>query len=283
MSTFQKISQFIARKLNFTTGNWITLVGLFLAMYGIELFHADLGLHGEWGAVALLTLSFLTDWWDGLVSKYQQVHEGGGLEHGISLEDELKMSFVERMNHRGTTHLGKKLDPLVDKVRFIGLLWVVGEGFIDESMVWALTFMAALLVIVRPIKRLLMLGDASSNWFGRRKVYFEVLVIAMLVFSTRPLLSDSTSLLSHHIFDQILSISLILALAFSFLSFGWHLFGQMIEAKLRKEGFHVPGEDYEGKPSALGYLLMTIIVLTVICGGPILFVTKLLGEIGIMP
>jgi phosphatidylglycerophosphate synthase len=234
MTLFQKISQVIARRLNWATGNQITISGLVAALMGILLFWLSHGAVVEWVAVIVLTYSYLTDWWDGLVSKYQQEHENGGFEMAMSEWEESDLTLKELINYRGTTNFGKKLDPFVDKIRFIGLLWAIGHDIIETSMVWGLTVMAGLLVIVRPIKRLINLGDASSNWFGKRKVNIEVIAIALLVFSTRPLFGQVNPLGEIVMIKVALSLAFFFSLLFAILSFSWHLVGKSIENDWKK-------------------------------------------------
>ncbi len=168
----------IGQALNWTTPCWVTVAGGALALIGIGLFQLDL----DWAAVGVLTLSFLTDWWDGALARFQQSDEPV-----MSREREEELSVWKRMNHRGVTNMGRALDPVVDKIRFIGLLWTVGLERVDKGIVFAITLLALALTLVRPVKRWLKLDTGGANQWGKYKVYAEVVFIVILVFGTRPL------------------------------------------------------------------------------------------------
>lgn len=172
------ISQSIGKTLSFTSATWITLVGGLLALIGILLFLTG----HDWWAILVLTISFLTDWWDGCVARY---HQAGRPE--MTREQESKLSLWAQLNYRGVTHLGRSIDPLIDKLRFIGLLWTVGYRIIDGGVMALLTLIAVLLQLVRPIKSYLKLDYGGANRWGKYKVYAEVILMIVLVFGTRPL------------------------------------------------------------------------------------------------
>ncbi len=175
---FKRIESRIVRALNWTSPSWVTIGGGILALIGITLFQYG----HDWPAIAVLTVSFLTDWWDGALARHQQ-----GKVPTLEREQEDQIPLWERLNIQGVTHLGRGLDPLIDKIRFLGLLWVVGHKIIDVGVMVSLTIMAVLLTIARPIKRWLELDHAGSNQWGKYKVYTEVILIVILVFGTRPL------------------------------------------------------------------------------------------------
>ena len=222
----RRIDQEIGR---FATGNWITVTGEFLALVGICLFW----MHQDWPAVILLTLSFLTDRFDGSVSRY---HESLRRAQGLSLlteKEEEALGWWSTMNHRGETHLGKWLDPLVDKIRFIGLLWVLAQDIVPSEIILNLTTMAILLTIVRPVLRWLDLGDGASNIFGKIKAHVEVVSITVLVFTTRPLFGEINALqdvpLMNYFTFTLFSGCLILAL----ISFTTHAYSGWLAYKAK--------------------------------------------------
>lgn len=198
-----EISRTIAKTFGFIPANCITLFGGWLAFLGIYLFTVN----SDWLAILVLTASFLTDSFDGLVSRYHEsLRHAAGLSP-LSLREESDLSWWERFNHLGITHLGRWLDPLIDKIRFIGLLWVVGGN--DVVPIWikiSLTVMASLLTIVRPILRMLELGDGAANSFGKRKMHLEVVSMTLLVFTIRPLFGGVNTI---HLIPVIQAITLI--------------------------------------------------------------------------
>lgn len=191
------ISTWIGKTLGFTSANAITLFGGVMALIGILLFGVD----QDWPAVACLIISFLTDWWDGCVARFHQ-----GDRSLMSREDEALLTFGERLNYRGVTHLGRALDPFIDKIRFIGLLWTIGLEYVDEGVAVLMTGLAVLLTLVRPAKRLLKLDPGGANFWGKRKVYAEVVFIVALVFGTRPLYNGSNPFLTMEFTPLIISM-----------------------------------------------------------------------------
>ncbi len=179
------ISDRIGKTLGFTSATWITLLGGLLALVGIPLFLTG----HDWWAILVLTLSFLTDWWDGCVARY---HQAGRPE--MTREEESHLSLWAQLNFKGVTHLGRAIDPLIDKVRFLGLMWAVGYRILDPGIMVLLTLMAALLTLARPIKTYFKLDHGGSNRWGKLKVYAEVMLVVILVFGTRPLFGGTNPL-----------------------------------------------------------------------------------------
>lgn len=176
------ISLYIGKTLGFTSATWITLFGGLLALIGIPLFLTG----HDWWAILVLTISFLTDWWDGCVARY---HQAGRPE--MTREQESRLSIWAQLNYKGVTHLGRSIDPLIDKLRFIGLLWTIGYRIIDDGVMVLLTLIAVLLQLARPIKSFLKLDHGGANRWGKMKVYAEVILMIVLVFGTRPLYGGS--------------------------------------------------------------------------------------------
>lgn len=205
------ISQHIGRWFYWTTATWITLFGGLLALIGILLFLLD----HDWAAIAVLTISFLTDWWDGCVARHQQ-----GERPEMTREEEADLTVWQRINYRGVTHLGRAVDPLVDKIRFLGLMWAVGLGVLDVGVMALLTFLAVLLTLARPIKTYFRLEHGGANRWGKYKVYAEVILMVVLVFGTRPLWGGANPLAKREVTGELLnalsSLTAILALASTF-------------------------------------------------------------------
>lgn len=208
------ISQRIGKTLGFTSATWITIFGGILAILGIPLFLA----HFDWIAIAILTLSFLTDWWDGCVARF---HQNGRPE--VTREEEAKLSLWECLNYRGVTHLGRSIDPLVDKIRFLGLMWVVGYHVLDLAVMMLLTLIAVFLTLVRPIKSYFKLDHGGANQWGKYKVYAEVILMVVLVFGTRPLYGSANPLASlsatRFVIDMMSLVTVFLATASAWIHF----------------------------------------------------------------
>ncbi|HAU66516.1 TPA: hypothetical protein DCW61_04160 [Candidatus Uhrbacteria bacterium] len=221
------ISRTIGKKFGFIPANCITLFGGWLALLGIYLFTVN----NDWFAIFVLTASFLTDWFDGTVSKYHEsLRKAAGLSP-LTLNEESYLSWWERFNHLGITHLGRWLDPLVDKIRFIGLLWVVGH-----SPLWItinLTAIAGLLTVIRPILRILELGDGGANSFGKRKMHLEVISMALLIFTTRPLFGEINTFYLIPFIHVITLLSLLGTLALAIASFSTHVYSGWLIYKAR--------------------------------------------------
>lgn len=225
------ISRTIGKTFGFIPANCITFFGGWLALLGIYLFTVD----RDWLAILVLTASFLTDSFDGLVSRYHEsLRKAAGLSP-LSLQEELSLSWWDRFNHLGVTHMGRWFDPLIDKVRFIGLLWVVGGN--DTIPFWikiSLTVMASLLTIVRPILRMLGLGDGTANSFGKRKMHLEVISMTLLVFTTRPLFGEINTLHLIPLINAITILSLLGALVLAAASFSAHIYSGWLIYKAKR-------------------------------------------------
>jgi len=48
-------------------------------------------------------------------------------------------------------------------------------------LLWGSLTLAILLTVARPIKRRLGVGDGAANWFGKRKMWVEIVVIVAAV------------------------------------------------------------------------------------------------------
>ena len=173
----KRLSDWAARKLDAvpgTTPNRITALGLVLALLATFLFIA--------GGVALgavfCTMSFLTDFMDGALARYQDAQMTDADRE------------VERRKHwmrRGKTEeeailSGASFDPFVDKVRYFGALLPLGIGRLWWPLMLAGGVFALALTIGRPIVTKLKLSKGKANWLGKHKVHVEAALIAWLVF-----------------------------------------------------------------------------------------------------
>ncbi len=208
------MNSLIGRALSWTSPCVVTLLGGVLSIVGITLFLTGY----DWSAIGLLTMSFLTDWFDGVLARHQQ-----GDKPVMAREEEDRLSILQRVRFRGVTNLGRNLDPAVDKIRFLGLLWVVGLGEIDLLIILGITGFAVLLTILRPIKRWLGLDSAASNRWGKIKVYAEVVLVVFLVFGTKPLYGSwhPEQVISE--LRLILNITAMTVLLLAFASFYTHI------------------------------------------------------------
>lgn len=202
------VSYHVGKTLGWTSATWITLLGGLLAIIGIPLFLTG----HDWWAILVLTISFLTDWWDGCVARY---HQAGRPE--MTREQESRLSIWTQLNYKGVTHLGRSIDPFMDKVRFIGLLWTVGYRIIDDNVIVILTLIAVLLQLSRPIKSYLHLDHGGANRWGKMKVCSEVILMVVLVLGTRPLYGGSNPIaglaVTHFVIEVTSLTTVILACA----------------------------------------------------------------------
>lgn len=210
--TVAGISQRLARWLSpHFTANQVTLIGLIACIPMTFFYLLDLYLP----AGILLIFSFLTDWADGALAHYQQ-----GLKRPMTLDEERQLGIMARISYRGVTHLGKSLDPIVDKARFFCVLYSLGIGVVSLWLVIALSSVALALTLVRPVKRWLNMGDGRSNRLGKYKIWAELIAIALLVLS--PTNRD------------LLNLTFVVALLFGMLSFVGHLIAGYVELRTRR-------------------------------------------------
>ncbi len=193
------------------TANQITLIGMLLCVPMTILFLLD----AYAPATVLLAISLLTDFADGALANYQQ-----GLRPHMSLVDERRLTIRQRLNYCGVTHLGKLLDPIADKIRFFCVLYAIGIGMVSGWLIIALTSVAFLLTIVRPIKRWLKIGDAGSNRLGKFKILAELVALALLVLYPTNLM--------------LLNVTFVVALVFGLFSLSGHILGAYIAHRAKK-------------------------------------------------
>jgi len=189
------------------TANQVTLIGLIICVPMCLFFLFDHYVIG----VILLTVSLVTDFVDGALSRYQQ-----GSRPAMTLDEEVSLTFWKRVNYRGVTHLGRTLDPLADKLRFFLVLYSLGIGYVATSVIVALTVMAVCLTLIRPIKQYLKLDNVSSNRFGKIKIWAEIIGMVFLVFVPEGY--------RHPTIVTIVNIVFLFALAFGMFSLFGHIF-----------------------------------------------------------
>jgi phosphatidylglycerophosphate synthase len=184
------------------TANWVTLFGL-LACVPMTVLYL---MNEVFLASILMAFSLGTDFVDGALAHHQQ--DSRPL---ITLEEERQLTWLERINYRGVTHLGKSLDPFTDKVRFYCGLYTLGYGIVPFWLIVSLTSVGVALTVIRPIKRIFNLGDTRSNRFGKIKMMSEVVALASITFVPN--------------WTLIVMTTFTISLLFGFASLGGHLLG----------------------------------------------------------
>jgi len=161
------------------TANQMTLVGLALC-FPAWAFYSE-----GWmvcGTIAM-TLSLSTDWFDGAIGRFQEEKYRASIGLSpMSLEEEKCVSIEGLILFRGVTHLGRSLDPFVDKIRLLVFLLTIGQEVISTLLIWLIVGTGVLLTIIRPIKTWLKVDDASANRFGKFKIFVEMGGMSALVF-----------------------------------------------------------------------------------------------------
>jgi hypothetical protein len=87
---------------------------------------------------------------------------------------------------------------------------------------------------VRPILRMLELGDGAANSFGKRKVHVEVISITLMVFTTRPLFGETNTLHLIPLIHTATLLSLLGALALAIASFCAHIYSGWLIYKAKR-------------------------------------------------
>ncbi|MBI2475044.1 CDP-alcohol phosphatidyltransferase family protein [Candidatus Uhrbacteria bacterium] len=204
----QGLSKSVGRWLSdHFTANQVTLIGLVICIPMSLFFMLDQYIVGA----TLLTISLITDFMDGALSRYQQ-----GSRPAMTLDEEVSLTLWKRVNYRGVTHLGRTLDPLADKLRFFLVLYSLGIGYVANCVIVLLTVVAVCLTLMRPIKQYLKLDNVSSNRFGKIKIWAEIIGMAFLVFVPEGY--------HHPTIVTIVNTVFIFALAFGVFSLLGHIF-----------------------------------------------------------
>jgi phosphatidylglycerophosphate synthase len=213
------------RPFRFLAPNQATLIGLVLGLIGIILIVTAQTTLMLWIAILILIISFITDRLDGQLSRYFDYmnHRLRG-EDPLTPEAEAKMSLSKRVSHKGSTQLGKSLDPLVDKIRFVTLMWAINHGWIWEPICWIITFFAVSLTLIRHVNISRGYDDGSAKEGGKAKVIIEVVAIAALVFMTQPITGEPNPMLQYsNLLRTTLNILFILAMLGGMMSFVGHI------------------------------------------------------------
>lgn len=152
-----------------TPPNLVTLAGALLAVPMCMAFLA--GAH--WLGLALFAAGLWTDWIDGALARYQTRY----------LPD-LVASDVKRGRSEwirlGPTELGKKIDPVVDKLRYFGALWPLGWDVLPHALLWASLGFALTLTAFRPLVSWRWGLKPGANAVGKMKVYAEAAAVLSL-------------------------------------------------------------------------------------------------------
>lgn len=151
--------------------NLVTIAGGLLVLPMLWAFHVEATVIGA----ILFTVSQLTDWIDGALARYQhREHQAGRLQ----IRDRNEWLRL------GPTELGKKLDPVIDKFRYIAALMPLGWNLLPRGLILCSIAIAFFLTFFREVVRLLWGLKPAANAVGKFKVHVEVVVIASLVLRT---------------------------------------------------------------------------------------------------
>lgn len=174
-----RVAKFLIGLSKYVTANWMTLIGLVLCLPGGFFFLNDQPIFGA----VCYALSCLTDFFDGAIAGHQeQVHRKNQGLSPLTREDEIQLTLWQRINFRGRTHLGKILDPVVDKVRIWIFLFTAAVDVVDERIIWSMVGLSVLLTLARPVKRYFRVEDRGANVSGKVKVWAEVVAMAAWFF-----------------------------------------------------------------------------------------------------
>jgi len=157
-------------------------------------------------------LAVYLDFVDGAVARYQQDRS----DTPLTPEHESNLSFCKRLKHPGITEMGKWLDPLADKTTNQLMLFALGWNYLSHVLLFSCLGTAAMLTLLRPLKKRLGLSDGRSNGFGKMKMWVEVALIITLFF--RP---EAFGAMIPHLL--ITTALLLFAIGLALLSFGFHL------------------------------------------------------------
>jgi phosphatidylglycerophosphate synthase len=174
----RRMSDWAAARLDAIPGatpNRVTAMGLVLALIATFMF-ATGGI--VLGAV-FCTLSYVTDFLDGALARYQ--------DDRLTDADRETESRKNWLAKRGKTEdeaifSGASFDPFVDKVRYFGALITLGLGRLWWPLVAIGGFFALALTIGRPVVTKLKLSKGRANWLGKHKVHVEAALLVWLVF-----------------------------------------------------------------------------------------------------
>lgn len=169
------VAKFLDKTLGWVTPNHITISGILLCIPAMMFFYTEQNVP----YVAILTIAFLTDFFDGSLSRFQKKRYR---IVGQTLEQEEQLSIWKRINTKGPTHLGIALDPFADKVRYFIVLFTTGYGYVEPWLIWSSLAVAFALTLIRPIMRKLKLGTGASSKIGKIKVFIEIAALIAIFF-----------------------------------------------------------------------------------------------------
>lgn len=151
--------------------NLVTLAGGLMAVPMCMAYLAG----ATWLALSLFVAGLLTDWLDGALARYQTRYLPGL----VASDAERGRSEWLRL---GPTELGKKIDPVVDKLRYFGALWPLGWHVLPHALLWVSLGLALTLTAFRPLVSWRWGLKPGANAVGKVKVYVEAAAIACLSF-----------------------------------------------------------------------------------------------------
>jgi phosphatidylglycerophosphate synthase len=223
----------VGKSFRWTSGNLITLSGLILTTIGCICFAQNkfmileistaLTLVVLWIGVATNTLSFLLDIADGAVSRYHEALRKLAGKLPLTIEQERAMTLMQVMWHKGVTHFGMVFDPVVDKARFLALLWLLGPSISSMNLIVMMTIAEVALTLMRPILRFFKLGNGASNNIGRIKVWIQAGYIGLLAFTSLPLYNGPNTLWQNQSINLLTTSVGSVALLFAMASLGRHI------------------------------------------------------------
>jgi phosphatidylglycerophosphate synthase len=202
----RSFSDKVASRLDWTTANQISLSRIVLSI-PVALFYAyDFVLVGS----LILTVGYILDFFDGAVARYQSRKYD---TKPMSQQDEKRFTFLEVICYKGQTYTGTVLDRLADKILYFCAVIPLAYAYLDHFLLFGSLAMAILLSVVSPIQDFFHIPVTASNWFGKRKIWVEIGVIASVVFFPR---GETMAVVSN--------IILGMAFVFAILSFTGHMY-----------------------------------------------------------
>ena len=160
---------------SWTTANWVCVWRIMLSVLLLGAF-----LYGKIliGAI-IFALTTYMDFLDGAIARYQDEKQKRQM---LTPEAERKLSFIDQLNLKGSSHLGASFDPLADKICNQLAIFALGWNLLPNRMLIMSFLLATALTGVRPLKRWLGRGDGRANKFGKIKMWTEVALISLLLF-----------------------------------------------------------------------------------------------------
>lgn len=155
------------------SANQVTLASLVLLLASLPFFCLREYVIGG----LLFTVSWICDFVDGEMARLQQERLGPAR----TLADEASLTLWQKICLRGQSHFGASFDALVDKIRHVSALFVLGYNYVF----WPFLGLTALLALLLTLKRLIWPSDAKSRHWGKAKTWYEVLGVVCVVMLPR--------------------------------------------------------------------------------------------------